>query len=110
MVRLAHLGLVDLDELKKYEIDTTNQNNIDLALLATDRTLAEWELRMTQDKDGNGYVTGEEYSNNELDFAKQKLAEQKQIQADRKQAFAEHKFNKEFKLKEKQVNKPNKAK
>jgi len=97
-------------DAKKYEIDTKCQNNIDIALLETDRTLAEWELRMTQDTNGNGYVSGEEMGTDQVEATKKVIADQKQALAERKQAFAEHKFNKEHALKQKIANKPNPTK
>jgi len=93
-------------DAKRYEVDGTWQNNIDVALLETDRTLAEWELRMTQDTNGNGYVSGTEMDTNAVEATKKVIADQKQALAERKQAFAETKFNKEHALKQKIANKP----
>ena len=62
---------------------------------------------MTQDVNGNGYISGEEINTDQTNIARKVIADQKQSLAERKQAFAERRFDKEFELKKKQANKPN---
>jgi len=65
---------------------------------------------MSQDTNGNGYISGIEVNEDRTLEAKKVVDLQKQILAERKQAFAEQRFAKEHALKQKIANKPNTSK
>ena len=88
--------------MKEMEINGRLQEK----LIQQETELLVWDVRLQQDTNGNGYVSGTEFSDNKTNQAKQVIAEQKQALSERKQAFAEQKFNKEHSLRQKLANKP----